>query len=266
MKKLAIGLAVLAAGYVALLAILGFALQGCVSDMAAERLAESLDADVVVGDASVSVLRGKISLSDVEVTREEGGHLDLRIEHIAADIAPMGWSVIDRDPRGVTVRGVDLSISARGAMAIPKRPKRKPLRIGGMRIERVRLVAMPTALLPQMGRVELTVEEVDTGPVVLESSIDWIFALREFEAQAKVSESVDVGIEYGDGRLGVRGGVFGSDMVTVPFTMPVPQSGDLEPEKLQLLLLEAGKALASEAGKRWLQGKVTDRMNDLLQP
>lgn len=258
----------IAGGYLACLAVLGVVLQGVVSRRIADRLAAALDARVTVGSASVGLVTGEVELRNVHVEREQGGHLELDIELVHADVAVLGWAVIDREPEHVRVRKARMSLSAPGALSLPERPERPPMRVGGLHLEDVTLALMPTALLPGLGRIEVSVAEARTGPVELRSSIDWVFAVRELRATAELPGGImdQASVHYGQGQLTIGGSIFGSTPMTVPFELPRPDPDALEQDKLRVLARAIIEQLAVKGSRIWLERKLMDKALDLLAP
>lgn len=262
-RYLGIGLVVVG-GYLALLVGLSFALDGCAADMVEERLEAALDADVEVGEVSLSLLRGHIEVRNITVHREHMGRLDLTIERIDVDTAPLGWVIIDRDPDFVEVADVTMSITAGGALDLPERPKREPLDIGGMHLANIDITAAASDYLPGLAKVQLTVTDARTGPLVMASALDWVFALRNLEASVKLPAGIDAGVHYTPGQLGLSGSVFGSKPIRLPFTMPVPEPQAMELDKLRLISSAIAETVGKKLVKSWLKSKVTDGIKNIL--
>jgi hypothetical protein len=257
MKKLAIGVASAFVGYVLLLVVLGFVVQGCVHDRVRSRLAESLDAEVTIESTSVSLLRGKVELRGIHVVRERGGHLELSIERLEADMAAWGWMTFDRDPRAVRVSGATLSISGAGALA-SRNLDHEPMHVGSIDLRDARIVLMPTAVLPNVGRVELDIEQAHTGACTLSTGISWVFALERLQAVARLPGDVSVAVGYGDEHLSIGAGLFGSEPVRVRFAIPKPEPGKLELAQLADLGKALGKSVLKQGARDWFRTKVTD--------
>ena len=256
--------AVAIAGYALLLVVLGYLLDGCARDMVEERLETALDAEVEVGEVSLSLLRGHIEVEDIEIERSQYGKMKVTIDHISVDTAGFGWVAIDRDPDFVEVSGVEMSMSGAGALRLPDRPKRKPLDIGGMRLRDIEITAQAISFIPGMGEIQLKVAEARTGPVVLASALDWVFALQKLDASTKLPAGVTAGVHYVPGELGLSGSIFGSRPVMMPFTIPTPDADMLEMDKLRLLSDALLKTVGKKLAKSWLKSKVTNGIKDLL--
>lgn len=251
-------------GYVLLLLVLGFALRGCVAEQVEQRMAAALDAEVEVGKSSPGLLLGSIELGDIRVQRENGGQVNIEIEHIEVDVAPLGGVVFDRVPELVVVRGVRMSVDAPGVLTLPERPERPPLRLGGMVLEDIDIEMSAIDSIPGLGRARLVIDQARTGPVELKSTLDWIFAVRQLNATARLPGSIEVSVRYGEGTLELGGGLFGSTPVSVPFELPAPPPDALEAEKIRILVAAIIKAAGHEVARRWLEYKARDRIRSLL--
>lgn len=263
MRKLIIAAVTAFAGYVLLLVVLGFVVQGCVADRVQARLAESLDADVTIESTSVSLLRGKVELGGIHVVRERGGHLELTIDRLEADMAGWGWMVFDRDPRAVRVHGGALSISGAGALA-SRNLDHDPVRVGSIDLRDATITLMPTAHLPMLGRVELAIARARTGPVTLSTGISWVFALDQLEATARLPGDVAVAVGYADEELSVGAGLFGSEPIKVKFAIPDPDPSKLEVAQLADLARALGKSVLKEGARDWLRRKVNDTIDTVV--
>jgi hypothetical protein len=257
MRKLIIAALTALVSYVLLLVVLGFAIQGCVSDRMRARLAESLDAEVTIESTSVSLLRGKVELRGIHIVRERGGHLELTIDRLEADMASWGWMAFDHDPRAVRVRGGTLSISGAGALT-SRDLDHEPVRVGSIDIRDARIVIMPTAHMPTLGRVELAIAHARTGPVTLTTGVSWVFALEALAATARLPGDVSVAVGYAGEQLSVGAGLFGSDPIAVSFPIPKPDPAKLEVAQLADLAKALGKSVLKAGARDWLRRRVSD--------
>ncbi len=263
MKRYLLAACGLVAGYLLLLVLAGFVLDGYVAGKIEARLAGSLRADVDVSDVSISLLRGKVSLRGLTIERRTGGTILIRVESVDAGIAPLGWSIFDREARTVTARGVDMTLSGRGALALHQREK-TPIHVRELVLEDVNMAVMPTALLPRLGRIELRVDRARTGPVVLGSGVSWLFELRELRATADLAGHADIGVAFADDRLSLSGGLFGSRSVSFGFELPDPDPDAFEGAQLLSLAKELTKSLAKELATGWFDREITSRFEDLF--
>jgi hypothetical protein len=259
--------------YLLLLIGLGVALRGRVAERVEQRMAAALDAEVEVGRVSLSLLTGSIELGDIRVERRQGGHVAIQIERIEVDVAPLGWVIFDREPEHVSVRGARMSVDAPGVLTLPEQPERPPLRIGGMYLEDIRLEMKISDWLPGLGRIEVAIDRGRAGPVALQGSLDWVFAVRELNASAELPGSRQVTIDYGEGTLRLGGGPLGSlgslgslgaRPVSVPFELPAPPPGAPEAEKIRILGHAIIKAVGYEVSRRWLEYRTREKLRELL--
>jgi len=250
--------------YLVVLAALGWVLEDHVAGKVEQRMAEALDAEVEVGAVSLGLIGGHIEVRDVRIERRHLGHLDLTIDQVNIDTAPLGWVAVDRAPDFVELSGVTMSMSGAGALKLPKRPKRAPLHIGGMRLRDVEVSATAIQSIPGLASFTLTVAEARTGPVTLSSAIDWVFALEHLDASTKLPAGITASVQYTPGELALAGSIFGSRPIRLPFTIPTPPPEALEMEKVRLLARAVLDTVGKELARSWLKSKVSDVFGDML--
>jgi hypothetical protein len=242
------------------LVVLGFVLGGSVESRVRERLGEALRADVVeVGDVDLSLARGKVAVSDLVIRRGGPGTIDIAIDKIDVEMSGYGAMLWDRDVDRVTVSGADIDLSAVGAVTL-KRGESHPVRVGELKVVDSRIAVSPTSLLPGLGRAELEIKSAHASSSSVNDSISWLFGIDELDADLKAPGDILVGVTYKDELLSVRGSVFGSDPITVPFSFPSVSLDDLEFKKIARLTRSLIKALAPELAKR----KVSDVAGDVI--
>jgi hypothetical protein len=262
-RRWLVGLAALPVVYVLGLVAMGFALRGCVTDRVAERLSLALDADVSIGDSSLSLLRGNLELEDVAVHRDHAGAVDIAIDRIDVDLAPLGWVAFDRDVDYALVDGMRIEISARGLYDLAERRKRiVPIPIGELDLRRSSIVIMPTALLPDLGRIDVALDRVHTTGVSLRHGLSWMFNMQELTASVEAL-GFHFGVDYGDEQLGISGGMFGSDPVTLRFPLPAPDPGGSEIKTVLRFAKALSIAIGSEL-KDTVKDAVLDWVGDLF--
>lgn len=262
-RRWLVGLAALPVAYVLGLVLLGFALRGYVTDRVADRLAYALDADVTIGDSSFSLLRGNLELEDVVVHRDHGGAVDIEIDRIDVDLASFGALLFDRDVDYALVDGMRIEVSARGLYDLAERRKRIiPIPIGELDLKRSSLVVMPTKLLPKLGRVTVTFERVHTTDVSLRHGLSWLFRMQELTASVEAL-GFHFGVDYSGEQLGVSGGIFGSDPVSIRFPLPQPDPDGSEIKTILRFAKELSMALGSEL-KATVKDAVLDWVGDLF--
>jgi hypothetical protein len=252
------------AAYAAVIASAGFLAKGCVTERVRSHLAESLDAEVMIGGSSLRLLRGTLVLRDVVIERRRGGDVDIAVGRVEARLAPLGGAVLARAPREVAASDIEMTISARGAVAMARRPPPEPMRLRSLALRDARIALMPTTWLPRFGRIELSVEEAVTGPLVLRDGLSWMFAVERLRARASVPGGVDVALGYADETLSVGAGLFGAEPVTLHFPLPDPDLGGFELEQVRVLASRLARALAREIGAEWMRREARERFEELI--
>ncbi len=249
-------------GYLLLLVLAGAMLGDCVKRRVRDRIAESLQAEVTIGDASLSLVRGRIELEDIHIVGRRGGTVDIAVRRIDADLAPLGWALIDGDPRTVAVRGVDMTLSGRGMFEM-RRPEARPLDVERFELEDVHLAVMPTTLLPELGRIDIGVQRARTGPVELRTGVSWIFKLEELAATAELPGSISVAVGYAEQELSLGGAAFGSRPMRLRFVLPEVDPDQFEIAQLGKLAKQLAKQLVKQAAGDWFEREVEDRLEQL---
>ncbi len=249
--KIGLGLGVAAGVYLLGLLIAGGLASGLIADRVQSRLAEGFDAEAKVGGASVSLVTGSVTLSNVEVTRDVIDHLGLTVPSLEIDIAPLGAVVFDRAPRRVRIRGGRLVLTGAGALALPHRVHSKPIRVGALELDDIAVDLMATGYWPGLARIVITIERARSGPTTLRTGLSWLFTLEELVARVDLPAGIAIRLSYGGGVLAVSGAFFGQTPVVIPFTMP-SLDGSSEVQQLVGLGKELGKRLAVERARRWL--------------
>ncbi len=253
--RIGLGLAVAAGAYLVVLVVIGWIAGGVVAGQIRSRLAGSLDATVTVGDADVGLVGGAVVIRDLRLERDRIDTLVLDLERVDVDVAPLGWVLIDRDPRHVRVRGGRLTISGAGALALPPRPARPPVRVGGLTLENAVIDLMATGYWPGLARMIITIERATAGATTLRTGLSWLFTLEELVARLDLPAGVTVRLTYRGGKLSAAGGFFGTTPVTIPFELPRLDDRD-EVDQLIALGKQLGKQLAIERARRWLGSQL----------
>ena len=258
MMRLAVIASCSLAGYLLILIIAGFLLGNCIKARVRARLAESLQADVTIADASVSLLRGKVELRGIRIVGQRGGTVDITIDRVDAGLAPLGWALINGDPRTVSVRGVDMLLSGRGVLTMRK-PARA-LEVDRFELEDVRIAIMPTTLLPRLGRIDLVIDRAVTDGVALRTGVSWVFALRELVATASLPGDIDISVGYADQRLSLGGASLGSRPISFDFVLPEVAADKFEVAQLVDLAKQLAKQLVKEAAGDWFDREIKERL------
>jgi len=256
--KLGIGLALVATGWVAGLYGMGFVADGWVIDDVEDRLEDSFLADATVASAEVGLVRGRIGLDRVQLIREDGGHLRMRIDRVDAGIAPAGLALVDRDLRQVRIRGVELEVSAWGALAVPA-GQREPISMDSLTLENARFTFVPTELAGGWGRFELVIDRARSRATTLRTPVSWVFTVDELTAHVDLPAGMTIHLRYAGGRLSASGALLGSKPIEIPVSIPVPVEGK-EVEQLLTLGQEIARRLTVERAGSWFEREVLDRI------
>jgi hypothetical protein len=249
--------------YALVLVFGGVALEGCLEDRVRETLGRALDAEVTVGDASLSVWRGRVEIENLVARRVEGGAMELVVDTIEVDVAGWGAAVFDHDVDRAVVRGARMELSARGLTDLARRPRaeRKPIQIGELVLENVSLGVQPTALLPGLGRVEAVVTAAEASDVVVSSGLSWMRGLSRLEGRVSSPGTFSMEMAYKTGSLTLTGGPLGAMPITVPLRLPTLDDAATELDYLRALASSVIRA----AGSRILGKQALDSVRGVLQ-
>ncbi len=248
--------------YVLVLVFGGVAFEGCVEDRVREALGRALDAEVTVGDASLSVWRGHVVLEDVVARRVEGGAMELAVDAIEVDVAGWGAAVFDHDVDRAVVRGARMELSARGLTDLVRRPRaeREPIPIGELLVENVSLGVQPTAFLPGLGRIDAVVTAAEAREVVVSSGLSWLRGLSRLEGRVSMP-GISMEMAYTTGSLTLTGGPLGPVPITVPLRLPTLDETATELDYLRAL----ATSVIRTAGAKILGQKALDATLDALK-
>jgi hypothetical protein len=245
------------------LIVLGFAAEGCMTRRVEERIAYAFDAKATFTDSSLSLLRGGFTAEDLVVTKDVGGSLKVTVDEIDADLAPFGWALYDHSPSRLELSGIRLEASSLALLRTRGRKGKRPFRCDELVIRDVHLAAMPTSLLPSLGRLEIHIERARAGPVVMRTALSWVFSLEELVAKVALPGGVSLELAYADGVLRVKGGAYGATPIEVPFAIPILDPAR-EMEQLQELGLDLAKKITLQQAEDWLERQVWNRIRDAV--
>ena len=250
----------MAAIWLAALLVLNAVLLGSTRQGIAERLGDSLQSQATIEDGSLALVRGFLDLEGLAIRRDDLiGHLSIATTSVHCELPPLGLALIDRDCRGLFVRGTRLEVSTAALFKL-RRPKRPPLRARRVVVEDARLELSPSAFLPGLGRVAIDIEHAEAGPTVFKTPLSWIFALRELRATLDLPGDIALRLSYDHGELRVSGGVFGATPVALPLAIPVADLADdpaAEIAKLVALGEDIAKGLVMRKAEDWLRSKLS---------
>lgn len=264
-RKLLTGLGIALVCYPIILLILGFALAGVVEDRVRSRLGYALRADeVAVADVSVSLLRGRIEVEGIHAERSGVGVATVDIGSLTIDVASMGRVLIDDEVLGVEVANAHLQLSAVGAATL-RQSDGPPLTVGELRMRDSSVTLVATSLFPSVGQAKLVVNNAHASDLVMNNAMSWLYKTDTLDADLKTPGDLKFGLIYADGKMSVKGSIFGSKPVTIPFSWPIPDPRDLEIEQIMELAKSLSKKIASEYAEQKAKGlwdDVSDALSD----
>lgn len=265
MKRLAkVGAVLLGAFalWIAVLAILGAVFGGREEQKTRERIGKSLQAKVTIATSDLGLVRGRLSLESLAIRRDEAvGHLWIDVGAMRCELAPLGWALIDHDCRELAVRGVKVEVSTAALFKLKPPSGSKPIHVDRIVIDDAQFVFLPSAIAPNLGRIEISIDHAVAGPTTLRTPLSWLFSLEVLEARFALPAGITLHLSYRLGLLTVAGSVFGSTPVTLPVTIPAADSARDAHEEMQLLLgvgKDAAKRLVAQRATDWLRRKLVD--------
>jgi hypothetical protein len=257
-RAIVISAAVLA-GWLVLLVLLGVALGSRQERMTKERLAESLLAQVALESSDLALIRGRWQLAHLAVRRDDAiGKLSLDVADVRCELGPLGWALVDRDCSELAVSGVRFEVSTM-ALFKHQRPKGKPVRADRLVIDDAVLVFAPSALVPGMGAIEISIEHAESGPTLLRSPLSWLLTLRELRARLALPGGIAMQLVYERGVLTTSGSMVGEVPVALPVQLPIAgTAADAHEETQQLVTLgrDIAQRLVARRAQDWLEQKL----------
>lgn len=259
MKRAAIIALCVVAVWIVVLVVLDAALAGTEQRHIEERVGESLQATAQVGDTDLALGRGRLLLEQLSVRRDDIiGHLALDVAQVRCELAPLGLALVDHDCRELAIRGMRLEVSSAALFKL-QHPARRPIRASSVIIDDAELAFAPSALVPNIGRVSITIEHAEAGPTVFRTPLSWLFGLTQLRARIALPAGISMHLRYGGGKLSAAGSLFGSAPVEVPFVLPLAMAAADAHEEL-LLLGKAGEDVAerlvAKRAEDWLRAKL----------
>jgi hypothetical protein len=132
-------------------------------------------------------------------------------------------------------------------------------------IDDARLELSPSALLPDLGRIAISIEHAEAGATTFKTPLSFLFALRALRATVELPAGITLQLTYELGQLRVAGGIFGAIPVALPITLPVADlADDPQAEVAKLVAFGVttfGKDLAGRLVTRraedWLKSKLS---------
>jgi hypothetical protein len=225
-----------------------------------ERLAESVQGTSSIGDASLSLVRGRFELRDLHVGRDDAvGKLALDVRDIVCDLPPLGLAALVRVCRTLEVSGVHLGVSTTALFQL-KKPRRPPLRADAVVVDDATIELAPSALVAGSGAIKVAIVHAEAGPTQLVTPLSWLFSLRTMDARFSLPAGIAIRLTYRDGTFAASGSLFGARPVTA--TVPIPAAVEDGDARTQLrALAKLGVRVATELvaarAKDWLREKLS---------
>jgi hypothetical protein len=243
-----------------LLVILSVTLTGRQERHTKQRLADSLQSTVTLGDLDLALVRGHMTIDALSIKRDDAiGHLAIDVAGVRCELAPLGLALFDRDCRELNIRGLRLEVSTSALFKLTRPPKSRPIKADHMVIDNATLVFLPSAFTPQLGRVEITIEHAVAGTTVLRTPISWLFSLEELRAHFVLPAGITVNVTYRNGMLTAAGSLFGSSAVELPIEIPVASTAKDAHDEMQLLVQlgrQIAERLVAKRAQDWLESKL----------
>ncbi|NVB83853.1 MAG: hypothetical protein HOV81_36095 [Kofleriaceae bacterium] len=258
-KRVVLGVVAAFVVWLVALAVLAFAMAGRQERQTRERLAESLQATVTIGDSDLALVRGRMSIDRLAIRRDDVvGHLAIDVGSVRCELLPLGLALFDRGCTELVIREPRLEISTAALFRV-KAPKRTPIHADRIVIDDAQLVFLPSAFAPNLGRIEISIDHAVAGPTVMRTPLSWLFALEELRARFALPAGITVQLDYRAGMLTVTGSLLGSSPVTLPVQLPVAASARDAQEEMKLLVDSAKDIAERVVAKRaedWLRKKL----------
>lgn len=257
-KKLALGFAAIVVLWFVVLVVIGFAYADRYGAGVADRVGESLGATGTMGSTKLSLVRGRVEMSDLSVQRDDAvGKLSLDVGEVDCDTPPLGIALFDRSCNSLAISHVRMNVST-GAVFQVKKPKRPPIRAHRVTIDDAQLVFERNALVRGIGRIAITVEHAQAGETVFRTPLAWLLSLEELRARFDLPARVSFQIEYRDGTWSATGTLFGKTPVQVAMRPPVAslfEDNRAEVKGLVKFGEDLAEALVARKAENWLQSK-----------
>jgi hypothetical protein len=258
-RRAAVIIASVIAGWTILLLVLDVALEGSEQRHVEERVGESLQATATIDDADLALGRGRLLFERLRVRRDDAvGKLALDVAEVRCELAPVGLALVDRDCRELAIEGMRLEVSTAAVFKLPH-PARRPIHANRVVIDDAQLAFAPSAFVPSLGRMAITIDHAEAGPTVFRTPLSWIFGLEVLRARLELPANITLRLGYAGGRLSVAGTLFGNAPVEVPFTLPVAQAAKDAREEVQLLVTageDVAERLVARRAEDWLRSKL----------
>jgi hypothetical protein len=259
-SRLVVGVAAVAALVLAGLVVAGMALEARTRRSVAERIAESLQAEATIARGDLALVRGALDLEALAVHRDDAiGHLAIDVAGLHCELPPLGIALIDRECRALVVTGTRLEVSAAALFKL-RHPRRPPLRARRVVIDDARFEFSPSAFLPDLGRIAISIDHAEAGETTFKTPLSWLFALRTLRATIELPAGIAFELRYDAGVLSAAGGPLGASPVAMPIALPAPDPADdarAELARLVALGKQIAEQLIVQRAQDWLDAKLS---------
>jgi hypothetical protein len=246
-------------GWIILLAVLGPVLAGREQAGVEAHIGESLQATATVGTTDLGLVGGSLVLDRLAVRRDDAvGHLALDVDQVRCDLAPLGWALVDHDCRELAIHGMRLEVSTAAVFRLGH-PARQPIRATRVVIDDATFAFAPSAFVPSLGRVSITIEHAEAGETVFRTPLSWLFALETLRARIDLPANITLRLGYAHGKLSAAGTLFGSAPVEVPFELPIAAMAADAHGEIELLVKageDVAEKLVAKRAEDWLRSKL----------
>ncbi len=220
LRRIGAGLAAVAGLWLVILLTIGWTADGCARDRAQARLAASMRATVTIGEVDLGLVTGAIAIRDLRVLKDDRGLFRLGIKQLDVDVLPLGLALLQDSVGEVHARGVDVELSALGALELGGEGK-APVTFDRLVIDDLHVSLAAVSVLP-VGRLEVTVERAVAGKTTLRTPLSWLFALQELRARVELPLGLTVRVAYRAGTLTLSGDLFGTQAMNSKHKLPRP--------------------------------------------
>lgn len=258
-RRLALGGVIAIALWLATLIVLDAVVAARQAATTTARVGESLQGTATLADLDLALIRGRLELDGLAVHRDDViGHLSLDVRDVTCELAPLGWALVDRGCRELAVRGVRLEVSTAALFKL-RHPKHAPIHADRVVIDDAQLAFAPSAFLPSLGRIQISIDHAEAGPTTFLTPLSWIFALQTLHASVELPAGLTVHLTYDHGVFGAAGSLFGSTPVVLPLQLPVATLYPDAHEEIQALVklgTDLAEQLVAKRAEDWVRSKL----------
>jgi len=258
-RRLALGGVIAIAAWLVTLIVLDFVVAARQAATTTARVGESLQGTATLGDLDLALIRGRLELDGLAVHRDDViGHLALDVREVTCELAPLGWALVDRGCRELAVRGVRLEVSTAALFKL-HRPKHAPIHADRVVIDDAQLAFAPSAFVPSLGRIQISIDHAEAGPTTFLTPMSWIFSLQTLHAHVELPAGLTVKLTYDHGVFGAAGSLFGSTPVELPLQLPVATLYTDAHDEIQALVklgTDLAEQLVAKRAEDWIRSKL----------